>query len=212
MRVRARSQDGGGTFVREPLRDVGGGHAHDAGPGRVRGRRGGRGCQLGVLVLPQTSFRKFALAPSPEADGPFTMSVVTRNLRDAVKMMTTVPGFDRVWEKVILISAAPEKVICEMKVEVEHTNKLGTLHGGLTATLVDCISTMALLCSERGAPGVSVDMNITYMSPAKIGEEIVITANILKQGRTLAFTSVDLTNKATGKLIAQGRHTKHLGN
>lgn len=126
--------------------------------------------------------------------------------------MFKVPGFDRVLEKVTLVSAAPEKLICEMKVEEQHTNKFGTLHGGLTATLVDSISTMALMCTERGAPGVSIDMNITYMSPAKIGEEIVITAHILKQGRTLAFASVDLTNKATGKLIAQGRHTKHLGN
>uniref|UniRef100_A0A8C5YN05 Acyl-coenzyme A thioesterase 13 n=1 Tax=Marmota marmota marmota TaxID=9994 RepID=A0A8C5YN05_MARMA len=121
-------------------------------------------------------------------------------------------SLERKQRLVTLVSAAPEKVICEMKVEEQHANKMGTLHGGLTATLIDSISTVALLCSERGLPGVSVDMNITYMSPAKIGEEIVITAQILKQGRTLAFASVDLTNKATGKLIAQGRHTKHLGN
>lgn len=140
------------------------------------------------------------------------MSNMTQNLREIMKVMFKVPGFDRVLEKVTLVSAAPEKLICEMKVEEQHTNKFGTLHGGLTATLVDSISTMALMCTERGAAGVSVDMNITYMSPAKIGEEIVITAHILKQGRTLAFASVDLTNKATGKLIAQGRHTKHLGN
>ncbi|EDL32477.1 acyl-coenzyme A thioesterase 13 [Mus musculus] len=140
------------------------------------------------------------------------MSSMTQNLREVMKVMFKVPGFDRVLEKVTLVSAAPEKLICEMKVEEQHTNKLGTLHGGLTATLVDSISTMALMCTERGAPGVSVDMNITYMSPAKIGEEIVITAHILKQGKTLAFASVDLTNKTTGKLIAQGRHTKHLGN
>lgn len=49
------------------------------------------------------------------------------------------------------------------------------------------------------------------MSAAKTGEEILITAEILKQGRSLAFASVDLVNKATGKLIAQGRHTKYLG-
>lgn len=140
------------------------------------------------------------------------MSNMTQNLREIMKVLFNVPGFDRVLEKVTLVSAAPEKLICEMKVEEQHTNKFGTLHGGLTATLVDSISTIALMCTERGAPGVSVDMNITYMSPAKIGEEIVITAHILKQGRTLAFASVDLTNKATGKLIAQGRHTKHLGN
>ncbi|EFB28339.1 hypothetical protein PANDA_003872, partial [Ailuropoda melanoleuca] len=113
---------------------------------------------------------------------------------------------------VTLVSAAPGKVICEMKVGEDHTNKYGTLHGGMTATLVDSISTVALLCTERGAPGVSVDMNITYMSPAKVGEDLVITAHILKQGKTLAFTSVDLMNKTTGELVAQGRHTKHLGN
>ncbi|XP_016071737.1 PREDICTED: acyl-coenzyme A thioesterase 13 [Miniopterus natalensis] len=114
--------------------------------------------------------------------------------------------------QVTLVSASPGKVTCELKVEEEHANKMGTLHGGLTATLVDNISTMALLCTERALPGVSVDMNITYMSPVKIGEVVVITAHILKEGRTLAFASVDLTNKATGKLVAQGRHTKHLGN
>ncbi|XP_076999925.1 acyl-coenzyme A thioesterase 13 isoform X1 [Tamandua tetradactyla] len=139
------------------------------------------------------------------------MSCMTHTLREFMKAMFNARGFDRVLEKVTLVSTSPGKVICEMQVEEEHANKLGTLHGGLTATLVDTISTMALLCTERGAPGVSVDMNITYMSPAKIGEDIVITAHVLKQGKTLAFASVDLTNKATGKLIAQGRHTKHLG-
>ncbi len=49
-----------------------------------------------------------------------------------------------------------------------------------------------------------------YMNAAKI-EDVLITAQVLKQGRTLAFATVDLTNKANGKLIAQGRHTKHLG-
>uniref|UniRef100_A0A8B9LKJ7 Acyl-coenzyme A thioesterase 13 n=1 Tax=Astyanax mexicanus TaxID=7994 RepID=A0A8B9LKJ7_ASTMX len=113
--------------------------------------------------------------------------------------------------KVELVSATPGKVICEMKVEEEHTNRLGMLHGGMTATLIDIISTTALMYTERGAPGVSVDMNITYMTAAKVGEDVVITAQVLKEGRTLAFTTVDLINKANGKLIAQGRHTKHLG-
>ncbi|XP_008057579.1 acyl-coenzyme A thioesterase 13 [Carlito syrichta] len=140
------------------------------------------------------------------------MSFMSQNLREVMKALANAGGFDKILEKVTLVSAAPGKVICEMKVEQQHTNKMGTLHGGLTATLIDTISTMALLCTERGAPGVSVDMNITYMSPAKLGEDVVITAHILKQGKTLAFASVDLTNKATGKLIAQGRHTKHLGN
>ncbi|XP_074941889.1 acyl-coenzyme A thioesterase 13 [Phalacrocorax aristotelis] len=132
------------------------------------------------------------------------MGFTVESLREVMKHMVESQGFDRVLRKVKLLSATPGKVVCEMKVEEEHTNRGGTLHGGLTATLVDVVSTTALLYTERAAPGVSVDMNITYTSAAKIGEEILITAQILKQGRNIAFASVDLTNKATGKLIAQG--------
>lgn len=48
----------------------------------------------------------------------------------------------------------------EFQVKEEHQNEGGTLHGGCTATLVDCISTYALMSSKRQAPGVSVEMNI----------------------------------------------------
>ncbi|XP_053800344.1 acyl-coenzyme A thioesterase 13 [Vidua chalybeata] len=140
------------------------------------------------------------------------MGFTVESLQEAMKYMLESKGFDRVLRKMKLQSATPGKVVCEMKVEEEHTNRGGTLHGGLTATLVDVVSTAALLYTERAAPGVSVDMNITYTSAAKIGEDILITAQILKQGKTLAFATVDLTNKATGKLIAQGRHTKFIGN
>lgn len=48
------------------------------------------------------------------------------------------------------------------------------------------------------------------MRPALLGETVVINAKCLKVGKTLAFTAVDLLNKDTGKLIAQGRHTKYI--
>ncbi|XP_037120158.1 acyl-coenzyme A thioesterase 13 [Syngnathus acus] len=138
-------------------------------------------------------------------------SASLKTIQQIMRVMKDKPGFDRVLNKVEVVSASPGKVVCEMQVAEEHTNGFGTLHGGLTATLVDVISTMAIMYSDRGAPGVSVDMNITYMNAAKLGEDVLITAQVLKEGRTLAFSTVDLTSKATGKLIAQGRHTKHLG-
>lgn len=50
-----------------------------------------------------------------------------------------------------------------MKVDESHLNPGGTLHGGLTATLVDSISTLAIMSAESH-PGVSVDMNISYVA------------------------------------------------
>ncbi|KAI4817427.1 hypothetical protein KUCAC02_010828 [Chaenocephalus aceratus] len=129
-------------------------------------------------------------------------SLSLNTLKQIMRAMVDNPGFDRVLSKVDVLSASPGKVVCGLRVEEEHTNRGGTLHGGLTATLVDVISTMAIMYSERGSPGVSVDMNITYMNAAKIGEDVLITAQVLKQGRTLAFATVDLTSKASGKVIS----------
>ncbi len=60
-----------------------------------------------------------------------------------------------------VVSAGSGKCTCEMKIEEEHQNRGGTLHGGLTATLVDVVSTYALMTAGSGSPGVSVDMNIS---------------------------------------------------
>ena len=51
-----------------------------------------------------------------------------------------------------------------MKVEQEHTNAFGSLHGGFSATLVDMISTYALIVDKLTTTpntGVSVDLHMT---------------------------------------------------
>lgn len=51
----------------------------------------------------------------------------------------------------------------------------------------------------------------SYLNPARQGDVIVIEAECLKVGRSLAFATVDIRNKSDGgRLIAQGRHTKHI--
>lgn len=60
-----------------------------------------------------------------------------------------------------VVSAGDGKCTAEFKVEEEHQNFGGTLHGGFSATLVDGISTLALMTYGRQVPGVSVDMHIS---------------------------------------------------
>lgn len=59
------------------------------------------------------------------------------------------------------MSAGQGRCLAEVKIEKEHTNRAGALHGGFTATLVDVVSTLALMTAENGSPGVSVNMNIS---------------------------------------------------
>ena len=62
--------------------------------------------------------------------------------------------------QVRVISGGEGKCVFEMTVCEEHRNRMGVLHGGMTATLVDSLSTMALV-SAGAPPGVSVDLNVS---------------------------------------------------
>ena len=66
-----------------------------------------------------------------------------------------------VWQ-VLVVSGGEGRCVCEMKISEDHLNSYGTLHGGLTATLVDIVSTMALLTNETTSSGVSVNLAVSY--------------------------------------------------
>uniref|UniRef100_A0A915ELS4 Thioesterase domain-containing protein n=1 Tax=Ditylenchus dipsaci TaxID=166011 RepID=A0A915ELS4_9BILA len=76
------------------------------------------------------------------------------------------------------------------------------------ASLVDIVTTTAILATERGHPGVSVDLNVSYLAPAKIGDTVVVDAFVTKMGKSLGFTRADLYRKQDNKMIATGMHTK----
>lgn len=103
--------------------------------------------------------------------------------------------------------------MASLKIEEEHTNRGGTLHGGLSAMIVDNVSTIALTLpeGEKFNYGVSVNMDLSYMKAAKLGDEVLIEANLLKRGRTLAFLEVELRNAVTKELLVKGNHTKFIG-
>lgn len=136
---------------------------------------------------------------------------VTQTARAAWERMISGTRFSTILKKVKLITASEGKCVAEMTVGEEHSNDFGTLHGAMTATLVDNVSTLALVTSKREAYGVSVDMHLTYMKGAAIGEDIVITANTQRAGKTLAFLDVLITKKNGGDIVAKGSHTKYVG-
>ncbi|KAJ1365785.1 hypothetical protein KIN20_026219 [Parelaphostrongylus tenuis] len=106
------------------------------------------------------------------------------------------------------ISASDGRVRVEFDVEHRMTNPAGTLHGGCTATLIDMFTTCACMTTARGQPGVSVDLHVTYLAAAKEGETVLLDAEVIRTGKTLAFTKADLYLKSSNKMIATGLHTK----
>lgn len=123
--------------------------------------------------------------------------------------LTTGVRFDRVLEglTVTRVDAAAGEVHCELRVGPSLTNAYNTLHGGAVCTLVDVVGTMALLARDPTRPGVSVELSTSFTSPAPAGGLVTVVGRVLKEGRRLGFTQVDVYAEG-GKLVASGRHTK----
>jgi len=136
---------------------------------------------------------------------------VVSMLQEFLKVISTCGSLDTALGACKVVSGGPGTCVFSMVVDKPHTNLGGTLHGGFSAHLVDSVTTAALVTNEGGLPGVSVNMNLSYMKAAKLGEEILIEARTIKKGRTLAFLECEIRNKETGAILVTGTHTKYIG-
>ncbi|BFG28333.1 hypothetical protein CerSpe_146060 [Prunus speciosa] len=143
------------------------------------------------------------------------MESVKKFLEKEGEMAITMDGLpERFFEPFIMKGIQvdllePGRIVCSFKVPPRLLNGGNFMHGGATATLVDLIGSAAIL--TVGTPtGVSVEINVSYLDSAYPGEEVEVEAKALRVGKAVGVVSVELRKKKTGKIIAQGRHTKYL--
>ena len=80
-----------------------------------------------------------------------------------------------------------------------HLNAAGITHGGYLSALVDAgAGTAAHRCAEN-APCVTISLDLKFIGPSKIGDEIVGNVKILKKTKTLVFLFCEL--KCDDKII-----------
>ncbi|KAK0508577.1 hypothetical protein JMJ35_008853 [Cladonia borealis] len=109
-----------------------------------------------------------------------------------------------------ITNATRSAVNFELSVQKEHTNRLGILHGGTIASMVDLGGSLAVASKGLFSTGVSTDLNVTYISSGgKIGDKILAKATCDRFGKTLAFTSILFFNERE-ELVARGSHTKYV--
>ncbi|CUS11731.1 unnamed protein product [Tuber aestivum] len=95
-----------------------------------------------------------------------------------------------------LLNVEPGKVNFELLIEKMHTNRLGTLHGGTIASMVDLGGSLAVASKGLFSTGLSTDLNEVKQLTSEVG-------------KTLAYTTVLFRNK-DDQLVARGSHTKYV--
>lgn len=98
-----------------------------------------------------------------------------------------------------LLEITPGYAKVTMKIAPNMVNFHGIGHGGVIFTAAD--TAFGLACNAYGIPAVAMTCNIDYISPALLGEELIITAQ--EQSRTKRTGNYQMTvSSSEGKLIA----------
>ncbi len=112
-----------------------------------------------------------------------------------------------------LISASKGSFKAHLTLGPIHVNSRKTIHGGVTATLVDWAGGLVIATYGLEKTGASVDIHVSYISPAHVGDIIEIEGTANKVGGSMGFTSVKLTKLIDGKpgpIVATASHTKYI--
>ncbi|KAL9106510.1 MAG: hypothetical protein Q9227_008489 [Pyrenula ochraceoflavens] len=101
----------------------------------------------------------------------------------------------------------------QLPVGPNHINSKGSLHGSVSATIVDWAGGMAIASHGLEKTGLSTDIHVTYVSAAKEGDVLQIEGKVSKVGRNLGFTTVNISktsNDGRESIVATGTHTKYI--
>ncbi|EIW84718.1 thioesterase thiol ester dehydrase-isomerase [Coniophora puteana RWD-64-598 SS2] len=125
------------------------------------------------------------------------------------------PVYGHFFANVSLHSASPGRVVVHLPIERCHLNSKGSLHGAVSATLVDFMGGLAIAAYDsRDHTGVSTDMHVSFLGGAKEGETLEVEGRVDRCGGTLAYTSVVVRKldgekgEGRGDVVSMGSHTK----
>lgn len=95
--------------------------------------------------------------------------------------------------------------VARMTVRADMVNGYEIAHGGLVFTLAD--TAFAAACNSVHAPTVAADADITFVAPARLGEELVATAALRTEfGRNAIY---DVTVQRGDEIVAEFRGRSH---
>jgi len=151
------------------------------------------------------------MSGSPELGAAFLQFLV--DSRDTELQHTTtswVECFDRIALgecDIHAVHAEEGYMQCRCVVKPKTRNGFSTMHGGCIATLIDVVSSAALV-TIWGTPGVSVSMNIHYISPGVADAILEVRARVVRAGKHMATMTVDIVDCRNETIISHGTHVK----
>lgn len=101
-----------------------------------------------------------------------------------------------------LVAAEVGSLSVEFDIREDFSNPAMILHGGVAAAMMDEVMGMTVYSLGKDAFFASVNLNVDYLRPAKVGETVLVKSEIIKDGHTIVHAECVITNQE-GKIVAK---------
>lgn len=109
------------------------------------------------------------------------------------------------WLRPVARKAELGNLVFEYVVREDMLNPAGTLHGGVTAGIIDdLIGATVFTLNEEGHFHPTINLNIDYFAAARLNDTIIAETTIAKRGRQIVNLLCEVWNDDKTKLLARG--------
>ena len=117
------------------------------------------------------------------------------------------PPFGR-WLGMKITQASADRIVSEVVVREEFTNRNGVLHGGVAMALADNLGGTATFFNlPQGAATTTIESKTNFFAAIPVGETITTETTPLHRGRTTMVWQTRIT-RADGRLAAMVTQTQ----
>lgn len=108
------------------------------------------------------------------------------------------------WLKPIVLSAETGKLAFQYTVRKDMTNPIGTLHGGVTAAIIDDLIGATMFSFNEAHFYTTVNNVIDYFAAARENDVLIAETTVLKKGQQIVNVQCEIWNADKSRLLARG--------
>ena len=119
------------------------------------------------------------------------------------KEFTASPSPFMIWLQPIVLSAERGKLTFQYTVRKEMTNPASTLHGGVTAAIIDDIIGATMFSFNEEYFYTTINNVIDYFASVRENDLIIAETLVIKKGKQIVNVQCEIWNTGRDRLIAR---------
>ena len=116
------------------------------------------------------------------------------------QQISLTPGFMKHNGGIFFRNVSKDEYEFKSTINQNHLNAAGITHGGYIAALIDAGAGTAAHRSADNSPCVTISLDLQFIGPSKVGDEILGKVKVLKKTNSLVFLFCEIN--CNDKIIA----------